>query len=200
MKSSLLVSLAAAATLVFAADGPPKTATPPVLRPMEPADSVVLRLPGPPPVAPAVRPVKVAVPVPRTVSPGGETRPAEIPALPVLPPADAPSTHPSDPAPTAKPPVPESAVPLPPAPPVLQPKRPRKWPSTARSASANGPNRMPVNCWDRRCAAAPPSTSTRSPTAESTLSTIRAANTANWNSILKPGPGICERSSSIHSR
>ena len=197
MKSSLLVSLAAAATLAFAADGPPKTATPPVLRPMEPADSVVLRLPGPPrsprPSGRSKSPSQCPNGLPwRRNSPCRNFRPC----LSFRPPTR-PSTHPSDPAPTAKSPVPESAVPLPPAPPVLPAEATQEMAFYCQKRIGHSTSPMPVSCWDRRCAAAPPSTSTRSPTAEFTLSTIRAANTANWNSISMPGPAVCARSSSI---
>jgi hypothetical protein len=100
MKSPAFFALAAVASFAFAADG---SSTPPVLRPMEPADSVVFRLPGAPPAdarptppsqatAPKAEPPihkVVAVPppsqasaVPKKLMTGSIPRPPAIPRRP----------------------------------------------------------------------------------------------------------------------
>ena len=121
MKSSVLISLAVAATLAFAADDHNPGAIPPVLRPTEPADSVVFRLPPPPTPTPAVRQVKIAAPAPEPSPSAAKLTPPKLPALPVVPPAPAPRTRAAAPTASSKTPVVESPQPAPPAAPLLPP-------------------------------------------------------------------------------
>ena len=60
-----LVALAAVAGMAVGAENPGgSTSAPPVLRRLEPEESVVLRLPGPPPMAPAIKKIVPIAPIP----------------------------------------------------------------------------------------------------------------------------------------
>jgi hypothetical protein len=103
MKSSVLVALAATSFLAFAADDRNPGGTPPVLRPLEPADSSVFQLPGPPPVTPKIRKVPIAKPVPKAMPLKAKLVLAPLPPLP-----DVPHTAP----PVSEPVLPASALPV----------------------------------------------------------------------------------------
>jgi hypothetical protein len=124
MKVSVLVALAATALLAFAADDRNNGVTPPVLRPLEPADSSVFQLPGPVPVVPRIRKVPVAVPVPKGSPIKAKLVLAPLPPLPDVPvvPEPAPTTAPIATAATTSvttPSVGTSPMPAEPAKPVL---------------------------------------------------------------------------------
>jgi hypothetical protein len=85
MKSTALIALVATALVAFASDDPATGNLPPVLRPLEPADSSVFRLPAPTPVAPKFRMVPVSAPVPRPSPLTSKLTPAPLPPLPVVP-------------------------------------------------------------------------------------------------------------------
>ncbi|MBS1853942.1 MAG: hypothetical protein JST11_01150 [Acidobacteria bacterium] len=106
MKSPALFLLTAAASFGFAADG---GGTPPVLRPLEPADSVVFRLPGPSPAVPRtevpntatapkpeppIHKVVAAPPQPKASPLPKKLVTASIPRLPVVPRRAAPAPAP----------------------------------------------------------------------------------------------------------
>jgi hypothetical protein len=99
MKSTALIALAATALAAFAADERNTSTLPPVLRPLEPSDSGVFRLPGPPPVTPKFRKVAVTPPVPKPSPLTTRLVPAPLPPLPAIP-------VPAKPAPELLPPVP----------------------------------------------------------------------------------------------
>jgi hypothetical protein len=98
MKSSVLVALAATSLLAFAADDRNPGVTPPVLRPLEPADSSVFQLPGPAPVTPRIRKVPIAKPVPKAMPVKAKLVLAPLPPLPYVPPAAPPVNEPALPA------------------------------------------------------------------------------------------------------
>jgi hypothetical protein len=98
MKSSVLVALAATSLLAFAADDRSPGVTPPVLRPLEPADSSVFQLPGPAPVTPKIRKVPVGKPLPKAMPIKAKLVLAPLPPLPYVPPAQPSVTEPALPA------------------------------------------------------------------------------------------------------
>src|ERR1035441_7538279 len=82
---------------------------PPVLRTSEPPDSVLITLPGPPPVSPTLKTIAPVPPVPP---------PPPLPTNPVpdgglRPPLPPPSPRPPSPRPGAEPPPPPPPLPLP---------------------------------------------------------------------------------------
>src|SRR5678815_510942 len=84
MKSTVFIALAASALAAFASDDHPTGNLPPVLRPLEPADSSVFYLPSPPPVTPKFRLVPVSAPVPKPSPLSSKLTPAPLPPLPVV--------------------------------------------------------------------------------------------------------------------
>jgi hypothetical protein len=98
MKSSVLIAFAATSFLAFAADDRSPGFTPPVLRPLEPADSSVFQLPGLPPVTPKIRKVPIAKPVPKAMPVKAKLVLAPLPPLPFVPPAQPAVTEPALPA------------------------------------------------------------------------------------------------------
>ena len=107
MKSTALIALAATALAAFAADERNTGSLPPVLRPLEPSDSGVFRLPGPPPVTPKFRAVAVTPPVPKSSPLARKLVAAPLPSLPliVVAPAFNPEALPKVPYVTASAPV-----------------------------------------------------------------------------------------------
>jgi hypothetical protein len=97
MKSTALIALVASA-LAFAADDHPFSNLPPVLRPLEPADSSVFRLPGPAVAAPAPKKFTLptfAKPVPKPSPLVSKLVKSPLPPLPYIP---APRSMPAPPA------------------------------------------------------------------------------------------------------
>jgi len=138
MRVTVLIALVASA-VAFASDH--GGAIPPVLRPLEPADSGVFRLPGPAaeapkPVVPKFRSVKVAAPVPQPSPLSGKLVFAPLPPLPVAPPVPSVPPAPAVPArsTTAKPsPMPVLSEPaLVPPPVVVEPSKPVLPPEAAQ--------------------------------------------------------------------
>jgi hypothetical protein len=117
MKYSALIALTVAAPLAFAAEGPHGSRnsepTSPVLRALEPTDSSVFQLPGPAPVTPAIRLVKVAAPAPSASPLPANLVLSSLPPLPKIPvrpkvPVPAPAANPGEPPP--KPALPAEAA------------------------------------------------------------------------------------------
>lgn len=98
MKASVLVALAATSLLAFAADDRNPGVTPPVLRPLEPADSSVFQLPGLPPVTPRIRKVPIGKAVPKHMPVKAKLILAPLPPLPEIPSAAPSLTEPAIPA------------------------------------------------------------------------------------------------------
>jgi len=85
MKSTALIALVASALMAFASNDHPAGHLPPVLRPLEPADSSVIRLPGRSPVTPKFRMVPVSAPVPKPSPVSSKLVPEPLPSLPFIP-------------------------------------------------------------------------------------------------------------------
>src|SRR5262245_34406419 len=85
MKFPAFFALAALTLPVFSADDNSNSSTiPPVLRPLEPADSRVFRLPRPAASTPAVRTIRVASPVPAASPLPKKLSVAALPSLPYV--------------------------------------------------------------------------------------------------------------------
>ena len=86
MKLPAFFALAVLTFPVFAADDNSNniTSLPPVLRPLEPADSRVFRLPRPSAPAPAVRTVRVAAPMPAASPLPSRLTPTALPPVPFI--------------------------------------------------------------------------------------------------------------------
>jgi hypothetical protein len=100
MKSMALIALVASALAAFASDDHSAGGVPPVLRPLEPADSSVFYLPPPPQVTPKFRLVPVSAPVPRLSPLSTRLVMEPLPPLPFVP---SPVALPAAPVPASLP-------------------------------------------------------------------------------------------------